>query len=168
MAIEIERRFLVRDSRAAFAAAEELGGQDIVQGYFGRVGGLRLRVRILSGDGRGETAVVTFKGPRRGYCRLEFEYPLAVERARQVLKSLPGSRIIRKTRYSIRGPDGLVWSLDQFRGANSGLVIAEIELDDPDQAVELPLWVGDEVTGDPGYGNSRLAVSPMPSLARAA
>src|SRR6185437_6410543 len=72
MAIEIERRFLVRDSRAAFAAAEELGGQDIVQGYFGRVGGLRLRVRILSGDGRGETAVVTFKGPRRGYCRLEF------------------------------------------------------------------------------------------------
>jgi CYTH domain-containing protein len=127
-----------------------------------------LRVRILSGDGRGETAVVTFKGPRHGYCRLEFEYPLAVESARQALKSLPSNRIIRKTRYSIHGPDSLAWSLDHFGGANSGLVIAEIELADPDQPVELPPWVGDEVTSDPRYGNSRLAVSPIPSLARAA
>lgn len=138
MAIEIERRFLVRDSRAAFAASEKLGGHDIVQGYFGRVGGLRLRVRILCGAADDATAVVTFKGPRHGYCRLEFEYPLAVESARQALKSLPSNRIIRKTRYSIHGSDGLVWSLDHFGGANSGLVIAEIELADPDQPVELP------------------------------
>jgi CYTH domain-containing protein len=167
LAIEIERRFLVRDPRAAFAAAGMTRWHRITQGYFGRINRLRVRVRILS-DASGDcAALLTFKGARRGLTRLEYEYPLALDRARRALITLPPAQIIRKVRYEIHHHDGLVWSVDRFEGPNSGLVLAEVELAHRDQQVELPSWVGDEVTFDPRYGNSRLARSPMRLLTRA-
>lgn len=167
MAIEIERRFLVRDPPAAFAAAGMTRWRRITQGYFGRIDRLRIRVRILSDESGDCTALLTFKGARRGRCRLEYEYPLALDLARRALISLPPAHVIRKMRYDICHHDGLVWSVDRFEGPNRGLVVAEVELTHPDQHVELPHWVGEEVTFDPRYGNSRLARSPMPLLARA-
>jgi CYTH domain-containing protein len=161
MAVEIERRFLVSDWRAAYSAGGMMRWQRISQGYFGRIDGLRTRVRILTEASGGRRAVLTFKGPRRGPCRMEYEYPLALDAAQRALCSLPGAQIIRKIRFEIRHHDGLVWSVDRFQGANAGLVIAEVELDDPDQTIELPPWVGAEVTLDRRYGNSRLAWSPV-------
>ena len=161
MAIEIERRFLVRDGRAVLTAGGVLRWQRIVQGYFGRIRGLRARVRVLTGAGGADRAVLTLKGPRSGPCRLEYEYPFGLDAARRMLRSLPAGQIIRKIRYEIRHDDGLLWSLDRFQGSNAGLLLAEVELDDPDQPVELPSWVGAEVTADPHYGNSRLARWPL-------
>lgn len=168
MAIEIERRFLVNDRRAAFTAIGITRWQRISQGYFGRIDGLRVRVRILTEAGGHNRAVLTFKGPRHGPCRLEYEYPLALDTAQRALRSLPGTQIVRKIRYEIRHHDGLIWSVDRFQGTNAGLVLAEVELDDPHQPIELPPWVGAEVTLDRRYGNSRLARRPRPLLASAA
>ena len=76
MAIEIERRFLVRDPQAAIADSTIANQLQIRQGYLGWVDGLRIRVRIIT-DYRGQrSAVLTLKGRRRGACREEYEYPL--------------------------------------------------------------------------------------------
>ncbi len=168
MAIEIERRFLVRDPRAAYTDPGMTGWQRISQGYFGQTEGLRIRVRIVTEADGEDRGVLTLKGKRREFCRLEYEYPLVLSVAQQALRSLPAAQIIRKIRYAIRHPDGLVWSVDRFQDANTGLVLAEVELEYPDQPVQLPPWVGAEITFDRRYGNSRLARSPMPVLARAA
>lgn len=164
MAIEIERRFLVSNPGAALKAASVQS--HIAQGYFGVIDGLRVRVRILSGNGSSK-AFLTFKGARRGICRLEFEYPLALERAQCALNRLPPSQIIKKIRHGVRDCQAF-WSVDQFLGHNSGLVLAEVELIRPDQEIELPGWIGEEVTFNPRYGNSRLARSPIRHLSEAA
>jgi adenylate cyclase len=167
MAVEIERRFLVRNPCEALGASMEEPSH-IVQGYFGCIDRLRVRVRILS-DERGHCeAFLTFKGARRGYCRLEYEYPLALERAGRALDPLPPNRIIRKKRHTVRRQDSLPWLVDEFEGPNEGLVLAEIELSHAGQEIELPSWIGEEITFNPRYGNSRLAFSPMPSLLDAA
>ena len=66
---------------------------------------------------------------------------------------------IEKTRYRIAF-EGLVWEVDEFHGENLGLIVAEVELTDPDQGVVLPPWVGEEVTGDSRYYNSSLTTLP--------
>lgn len=159
MGIEIERRFLVCDPNAAVAGGE-VSPVRIAQGYFGRVDRLRVRVRIASARNDCQ-AFLAFKGARKGFCRPEFEYPLALDRARRALDALPAARIIRKTRYEIPCRDGLAWSIDQFEGLNSGLVIAEIELIHPDQQFERPAWLGEEVTFNSNYSNFRLSRAPM-------
>jgi adenylate cyclase len=160
MAIEIERRFLVQDPRRALAPHTIIDQVDIRQGYFGRVNGLKLRVRIMfDAEGR-SSAVLTRKSPRRGICREEYEQPTGVDAAEQALRTLPPSHIIRKRRYRVLNDD-VVWSVDCFEGQNAGLVIAEIELAHPGQSYKLPAWAGPEITMDPRYGNSALARSPI-------
>jgi CYTH domain-containing protein len=167
MGIEIERRFLVRDPDAATCC----GGAPsihIIQGYFGIVDRLRVRVRIMSDSSKGCAAFLTFKGARKGLRRLEFEYPVEIGRARQALDALPSSQIIRKRRYETTGGDGMAWTVDLFEGLNKGLALAEIELAHPNQKFQSPLWLGEEVTFDPRYGNSRLAWAPRPRELEAA
>jgi len=159
MALEIERRFLVREPCAAFAVA--VRRHRLTQGYFGHIDELRIRIRILSDTSGDCAALLTLKGARRGLCRLEYEYPLALDAARSALITLPLAQIIRKIRYEIHNHDGRVWSVDRFQGPNSGLVLAEVELAHPDQQIERPSWVGKEVTFDPRYSNSQLARFPL-------
>jgi len=131
-----------------------------MQGYFGTVDGLSVRVRLI-----GDEAYLTFKGPRRGVARVEYEYPLSVERARLALQALPPERLVQKTRHKIVD-SGSLWVVDQFRGVHDGLFLAEIELDRPSCPFAVPLWLGREVTSDERYGNSRLAAAgQIPLLA---
>ena len=161
MPVEIERRFLVLDPCAAMGA-RVAAFSHITQGYFGHVDGLRVRVRVVCGAYDECTAFLTFKGARRGICRLEYEYPLDVARAWRALDCLPPLEIIQKTRHRVPHRDGLEWSVDQFEGPNQGLFIAEVELSHPHQKIALPSWAGEEITFDPRYGNSQLARAPMP------
>ena len=55
---------------------------------------------------------------------------------------------------------GLTWEIDEFEGINSGLIVAEIELEHEDQPFSLPPWAGAEVSSDPKYLNASLAVRP--------
>ncbi len=150
MAIEIERKFLVKDDSWRVSAGE---GKLCRQGYLLSDGGKTLRVRII-----GEQAFLTIKGPTSGIARAEFEYEIPVVDAESML--ILCGNLVEKTRYEIDYA-GMLWELDVFTGANEGLVMAEIELDSDDQAVELPVWAGEEVSGDPRYYNAYLAEYPF-------
>jgi CYTH domain-containing protein len=150
MAVEIERKFLVLGD-----AWRALGNPvPYAQGYLARGNGVTVRIRIA-----GEKAFFTVKGPVEGISRPEFEYPVPLGDAREMLQ-LCKDPVISKTRTRIPH-DSHVWEVDEFGGENQGLIVAEIELSSPDEEISLPPWVGTEVTGDPRYYNSNLAVHPF-------
>ena len=79
-----------------------------------------------------------------------------------MLAGLAGGSLISKTRYRLPHR-GLVWEVDVFAGDNAGLIVAEVELDSEQQAIDLPAWVREEVTHDPRYLNVNLATHPYNS-----
>lgn len=156
MATEIERKFLVTSD--AWRAAAEGPPVAMHQGYLapGGPGAATVRIRIA-----GPRAMLTVKGPGL-LSRLEFEYPVPVEDAEAMFAAgLCAPPLIEKERSRVPHA-GLVWEVDVFGGHLAGLVLAEVELDRPDRPLELPAWVGQEVTGDPRYQNATLARAPGP------
>ena len=91
--------------------------------------------------------------------RTELEYKIPAVDARLMLSDLCEQPIIEKTRYLIDWEGG-TWEVDEFFGVNAGLVVAEVELDDVNQQISFPPWIGEEVTGDPRYFNSNLVARP--------
>jgi CYTH domain-containing protein len=162
MGIEIERKFLVKgdgwrfsptnpQERACFHRRPQ--GTNLIQGYLTSNEQATVRVRIA-----GDLAYLTVKGKVKNLTRPEFEYAIPVADAQEMIQ-LCGSHLVAKTRYKISFND-LTWEVDEFVGANQGLVLAEVELQSPDQPVSLPEWVGAEVSEDPRYFNSYLARHP--------
>jgi adenylate cyclase len=155
MAIEIERKFLVCGS------AWRAGTSTLFrQGYLNRDKERTVRVRIA-----GSKAFLTIKGISSGAARAEFEYEIPLADAGQLLLLCDGP-LIEKTRYVVAHA-GMLWEVDEFHGANSGLVVAEIELESAAQQFDKPAWVGREVTADKRYFNSSLAVKPYTSWTEA-
>ncbi|MFT4174594.1 MAG: CYTH domain-containing protein [Rhodocyclaceae bacterium] len=153
MAIEIERRFLVRDA----SVVRGLAGIPIVQGYLAKNSGeMSTRVRIAHGD-----AWITLKSPRIGMMREEFEYPIPLHDARALIGSHCAGGIVRKTRYRVLHRAHL-FEVDVFEGPLAGLVVAEIELSTTYDKVIEPPWLGVEITGDYRYGNRALAQFGLP------
>lgn len=150
MGVEIERKFLVQGDSWRSQAV----GIPYSQGYLVAEAGKSVRVRIA-----GEQGYITIKGPTDGLVRSEFEYSIPVGDARIILKTLCYQPIIEKTRYRLPMGD-LVWEIDEFFGENQGLIVAEVELNDPNQAIVPPAWLGEEVSGDPRYFNASLALHP--------
>jgi len=148
MGIEIERKFLV--SGDGWRTSD---GRMLCQGYLSRDPARTVRVRI-----DGEQAFLTIKGLSEGATRLEFEYAIPAEEARDLLKLADGP-CVEKIRHRVLH-QGLLWEVDEFLGDNAPLVLAEVELEREDQAVALPAWVGQEVTQDARYFNSALAATP--------
>lgn len=105
---------------------------------------------------QGTDCVLTAKGRRVGASAIEHEWPLSTENFDSITggENLPSTK---KSRYLWRGSDGLLWEIDEFEGALAGLVIAEVELDDENQAVNIPEWVGMELTNLKGWSNASLA-----------
>lgn len=156
MAKEIERKFLVADdSWRTLSTGEAVTGEKYCQGYIKTAAlGKSVRVRIA-----GDSAYLTIKGPSRGLSRAEFEYAIPVSDAQEMLETLCDRPFIEKIRYRL--PIGeLVWEIDEFMGENTGLLVAEVELQDETQSVELPDWVGEEVSGDAKYYNASLVTYP--------
>ncbi len=149
MPTEIERKFLVKSD-----GWRTEKGIHLSQGYLSRDKGRTVRVRIA-----GETAWLTIKGLTTGISRAEFEYEIPVADAVQLLKLCDGP-IVEKTRHIV-DYEGTTWEVDDFHGANAGLVVAEVELDAEDEAFETPPWIGEEVSGDVRYANSSLSVRPF-------
>lgn len=149
MAREIERRFLVRDARIL----DGRKGERIVQGYLAKeAGSMSTRVRI-----RGDHAYLTLKSPKQGYTRDEFEYAIPVADAQTLLTQHCARRIVHKTRYLVDHAHH-VFEVDVFEGHHLGLVVAEVELPHEYTPLNLPGWVGEEITHDGRYGNFTLAV----------
>ena len=148
MAQEIERKFLVHDNVRPLL----LDGVEFSQGYLADNGKLSVRVRLA-----GDQAWLTAKGRGSGFTRPEFEYEIPSADARYMLEHLVSGSLISKTRYRLDHA-GLVWEVDVFAADNAGLIIAEVELDSEDQAIEFPDWLAEEVTSDPRYLNVNLAL----------
>lgn len=150
MGVEIERKFLVEGE-----AWRTLGQSTLLrQGYLSLDPARTVRVRI-----DGERAFITIKGKSVGASRGEWEYPIPVLEAAELLDGLCQQPLVEKVRHRIAsGPH--TWEVDEFLGANAGLVVAEIELGSEDEAFEKPDWIGREVTGDARYFNSRLISHP--------
>lgn len=151
MPVEIERKFLVKDDRWRTLGS----GQRYRQGYLSSVPARTVRVRLA-----GDQAYLTIKGKTTGALRPEYEYLIPVADAEAMLDNLCEQPLIEKTRYRIEH-QGLVWEVDEFEGENRGLLIAEVELDTEDQIIEIPDWVGEEVTGNPRYYNVNLIADPF-------
>jgi adenylate cyclase len=150
MAIEIERKFLVKDT--GFLAG--LAGTRIAQGYLAGDGHLSVRVRLHD-----QAGLLTVKAGRDLLARTEYEYAIPAEDARAMLESLCRRPLIDKTRYVV-GFDGGQWEVDVFHGDNAGLVVAEIELPAADAPFARPSWLGEEVTTDTRYLNVSLVRHP--------
>ena len=150
MPLEIERKFLVNGD-----AWKRSKGTLYRQGYLSTVKERTVRVRL-----EGERAVLTIKGITRGATRAEFEYEIPFEDAEQLLDDLCERPLIEKTRYKIEHA-GLTWEVDEFLNENTGLVVAEVELESEDQQFDLPEWLGEEVTRDPRYYNANLVSHPF-------
>ena len=146
MPLEIERKFLVKDSGFKDMTSRRV---DICQGYLSRVPERTVRVRRLDDKG-----FITVKSKNTGAVRHEFEYQVPVEDALEMLRMCEPP-IIEKSRYLVEY-DGLTWEVDEFHGAKAGLIVAEVELQAEDQPFNLPPFIGKEVTGDPAYYNSNL------------
>ena len=151
MPVEIERKFLVRGDEWRTDR-----GVCISQGYLNRDRERTVRVRIA-----GAKAFLTIKGISTGATRAEFEYEIPIHEAEQLLRLCEG-KLIEKTRHAVACA-GMTWEVDEFHGANEGLVVAEIELETAGQTFVQPPWVGLEVTADARYFNSSLAVRPYTS-----
>jgi adenylate cyclase len=152
MGIEIEKKFLVTSD------AWKRGGRGTLyrQGYLSTDPERTVRVRLQGSEGK-----LTIKGRKVGDAAPEFEYDIPTSDARFLLEKLCLQPLVEKTRYELRAGDGLVWEVDEFHGANEGLVVAEIELDAADDPFDKPEWVGKEVTGDSRYTNARLVQNPF-------
>ncbi len=152
MAVEIERKFLV----ASAAWRDNVDSSvAMVQGYIAETETCSIRVRVA-----GDRAWISFKGLTIGARRSEFEYAVPADEAREMLALYCGGRVIEKTRHHLRCGDH-TWEIDEFDGANTGLIVAEVELECEDEQVSLPAWVGEEVTHDPRYYNIRLVTQPF-------
>jgi adenylate cyclase len=153
MGIEIERKFLVKADTWRVNAV----GKYYRQGYLTRESQVTVRVRIA-----GEQGFLTLKGKSQNYTRPEYEYPVSATDAEQMLDLWCYPRVVEKIRYRVPVGD-LIWEVDEFLGLNQGLILAEVELTAPDQAITLPDWVGPEVSQKGQYYNSSLAQYPYTS-----
>ena len=151
MAQEIEKKCLVAGEFKESAKT----ATRITQGYLSSVPERTVRVRV-----KGEKGYITVKGIGNdsGASRFEWEKEIPVEDVRDLLKICePG--VIDKTRYLV-DCDGHTFEVDEFYGDNEGLVVAEVELSDENEAFTRPSWLGEEVTGDKKSYNSMLMKNP--------
>ena len=150
MAIEIERKFLVKDDSWRDQAD---AGTPMRQAYLSRNPKNSIRVRIA-----GDRANLNIKSATPGCVRREYEYEIPLAEAEELFTLCLGSPVV-KVRYRV--PCGeFTFEIDVFSGANQGLVVAEIELDDLKRDFPKPPWLGPEVSDELRYYNSQLAVHP--------
>lgn len=151
MALEIERKFLVKSDSWR---AQAVSSSRIIQGYL-TAAGTTVRVRL-----RDDKAFLTIKGKASGIVRCEYEYPIPVDEAKEMLETLALDPPVDKIRYIVPASDGLFWEVDEYFGENSPLFTAEIELPDENCTFEIPDWVGEDISGDSRYTNRALSRKP--------
>jgi len=151
MGIEIERKFLITNDNWRKDAD---AGTYMVQAYMSSNEKSSIRIRII-----GDAANLNIKSKTLGIERSEFEYPIPINEAKEMLDSLCDRPYIEKTRFHVMH-DSHQWEIDVFTGENEGLIVAELELGSADEQFTLPDWVGNDVSDDPRYYNICLVSHP--------
>jgi len=148
--VEIERKFLIKNKNWKPSGT----GTKIIQGYLSVEPERVVRIRIAN-----DRAFLTIKGKPKGIVRTELEYEIPKNEA-EVMLNMCLDFPVEKTRF-IEKIGNLNWEIDVFEGVNKGLVLAEVELKDENQKVDLPEWIGEEVSHDKRYFNSWLSTNPF-------
>jgi len=147
---EIERKFIVLDK-----SYKDLGGYKYcIQGYIPSTNEPLIRIRTI-----GNKSYLTMKSDVNGITRLEYEYQIPNQDAKDLLELFCKESIVEKNRYTIYYKSTL-WEVDEFLGKNNGLVVAEVELESEDQPYDKPEWIGEEVSIDKKYYNYNLSTKP--------
>ncbi len=152
MGKEIERKFLV-DPAKAKKFITKAKWKLIKQGYLNLDPTKTVRVRTIM-HGNITKAYITVKGKNVGLVRDEFEYQIPADDAEQMM-AMCGDNIITKIRHEIHYKRNM-YELDVFMNNLAGLVVCELELDDPDDEFEAPDMITHEVSDDPRFYNSNL------------
>ena len=153
MAIEIERKFLIKEKPFSIAKRS----LKINQGYI-----INEKSKVIRVREKGDDYFLTIKGNNIGISRLEYDFPISKEDAKELIFHFCKTTLIEKTRHYIEHK-GHTWEVDEFHGKNNGLIVAEIELESEDEKFEIPDWVGEEVTQDDRYYNMNLSIHPFKS-----
>ena len=151
MGTEIERKFLVKDHGWQTQVQRS---EQFRQGYLMNEKHLSVRIRSTN-----DQAWLTIKGATNRLSRTEYEYSIPKDDAEYLLDELCTPPLIKKTRHWLQY-GAHTWEVDVFEGDNQGLVVAEVELDDADESIEFPDWLGEDVSDDPRYLNSSLVRHP--------
>ena len=155
MAREIERKFLLRNQEWKKQAYQKTR---FAQGYLNDIteatAKSSVRVRL-----EGDKANMNIKSLEIGLSRDEYEYEIPYDEGRRMLNTLAVGPVIEKDRYLVRFGNH-VWEIDEFFGDNAGLVVAEVELVSEEEQIELPSWVGQEVTNEAKFYNVSLSKHP--------
>ena len=151
MGKEIERKFLI--NKDEWESLEKPAGKSLRQGYLVTDPNKTIRVRTAK-----NSAWITIKGISTGATRLEYEYEIPYSEGVELLDNFAES-VLEKIRYEILY-EGKIWEVDVFSGDNSGLIVAEIELQSEDESFKIPSWIANEVTTEAKYYNSNLTINP--------
>jgi len=151
MGIEIERKFLLASDAWKQGVEKSM---DMRQGYLSHDAQSSVRVRICD-----DCADINIKSTRDGIYRLEYEYPIPMQDARELLDRVAPRPLVEKTRHILH-IEGHCWEIDEFHADNAGLIVAEIELLSVDVSFHRPSWLGQEVSTDARYYNSNLSKLP--------
>jgi CYTH domain-containing protein len=150
MGTEIERKFLVHGDDWRNGSTGVL----CRQGYLLSNIECTIRVRVI-----GEQGYLTVKGKTSGITRPEYEYAIPAADAEAILDTMCARLLVEKLRYTIPHA-GATWEIDEFLNENKGLIVAEVELESAEQSIEMPPWIGQEISYDPRYLNVNLAKQP--------
>lgn len=152
--VEIEHKFLLKNEQWR----EQVEKKELFQqAYITTTKGTTVRLRIV-----GESGYLTLKGKPSGVkaiTRSEFEYLIPRQDAEAMIEEFADSTIVKKYRYFV-SHEGKTWEIDEFLGDNTGLIVAEVEMDTEDEDFKLPEWVGKCVSDDRRYTNIYLADHP--------
>lgn len=151
MAIEIERKFLLKDNSWRDEASDPVRYR---QGYLTGSDKSSVRVRI-----QGDKAYLNIKSATLGITRQEYEYAIPIDEAEKILDDLCNKPLIEKDRYLVQRGDH-EWEIDEFLGDNEGLIVAEVELQSENEIFEKPSWLAEEVSDDQRYYNVCLVTHP--------
>jgi len=151
MAIETEHKYLVLNAEYRSLA------QPVVykQGYLSVTEKATVRVRLA-----GNSGWFTIKSRISDLSRYEYEYSIPAEDASHMLLTMCTGYLVEKLRYTFK-IDGQIWEVDEFLSENAGLVVAETEVKSENEIVQLPAWIGEEITHDARYLNSSLSKIPF-------
>jgi CYTH domain-containing protein len=152
MPLEIERKFLVaHDGWKKYVVRSS----KIRDGLIASNNGNKARVRIAD-----DKATIALKSRRMGMVRTEFEYAIPCADAEEILRTMCDGNVLNKVRHFVIHKDA-TWQVDAYDDILKGIIIAEIELTQPDQDLQIPDWVGAEVTNDPRYRKANMRAARL-------
>lgn len=152
MALEIERKFLVNSEDYKKDSYKKY---NIIQGFLSTSKNAVVRIRIAD-----TKAFITIKGRSNdsGTTRYEWEKEIELKEGQDLL-ALSNTSLVKKTRHLVKIKNH-IFEVDEFKGDNKGLVIAEVELKSENEIFTKPQWLGEEVTGNDAYYNVLLSQNP--------